>query len=118
MRYQVNAHLLKAIAKVESSENPAAININRQFKNHNEDIGLMQINSRWLKELNTYGIQREHLLDACINTHIGAWILSRQIQTYGNTWKAIGAYHSVTPELNRRYANRVYVQLKRDGIVE
>lgn len=117
-RYYVNPHLLKAIAKVESSENPNAININRQFKTHNEDIGLMQINSRWLPELQNYGISREHLLDACVNAHVGAWILSRQIKVYGNTWKAVGAYHSATPALNSKYAHRVYVQLRKDGVVQ
>ncbi len=117
-RYQVNAQLLKAIAKVESSENPNAININRQFKSYNEDIGLMQINSRWLPELRSYGIQREHLFDACVNANIGAWILAKQIQTHGNTWKAVGAYHSATPALNQKYAQRVYSQLKKDGVLQ
>ena len=114
-RHGVNAQLLRAIARVESSENPGALNINRQFRQPNEDIGLMQINSVWLPELNRYGIERQHLFDACLNAHVGAWILARQMRKFGNTWTAVGAYHSQTPHLNARYAQRVYRELQRSG---
>lgn len=68
-RYQVPVELLQAIAHVESGGNPHARNIN---KDGSEDVGLMQINSRWLPVLAKYGISREHLFDACLNTHVGA----------------------------------------------
>lgn len=116
-RHGVNPHLLRAIAHVESSGKADAVNINRQFRTYNEDIGLMQINSIWLQELAVHGIHRQHLLDACINIHVGAWILARQIRKYGNTWQAVGAYHSATPDLNVRYARRVHAQLQRDGVI-
>ena len=110
--YAVNPWLLKAIASVESNENPQAKNINRQFRQLNEDIGMMQINSIWLPQLAKFGISRESLFEECLNIHIGAWILAQQIQTYGNTWTAVGAYHSRTPERNRWYAQKVAARLK------
>lgn len=115
-QHGVNPLLLKAIAHVESSGNPNAVNINRQFSRYNEDIGLMQINSNWLPELAKFGIQRDDLFNPCVNVHVGAWILARQMRTYGNTWQAVGAYHSVTPHLNTRYAQRVHQQLLRWGV--
>jgi hypothetical protein len=66
-RYGVNPYLLYAIAKTESNLNPSAIN--RDNKNGSYDIGLMQINSRWLPTLRKYGIEESQLWDACLNIH-------------------------------------------------
>ena len=113
--YSVNPLLLKAIASVESNENPSATNVNRQFKQFNEDIGIMQINSIWLPQLAKFGISRQSLFDQCLNIHVGAWILAQQIQTYGNTWTAVGAYHSRTTERNQWYAQKVVHRLQTWG---
>ena len=67
--YTINADLLRAIARVESGGNPAAVNRNT---NGSEDVGLMQINSWWLPRLAAYGISRDHLLDPCTNISVGA----------------------------------------------
>ena len=86
--------------KVESSGNPLAINRN---KNGTVDVGIGQVNSMHFKELATFGIAPEQLFDACSGIYTTAWHLSKQIQKYGNTWFAIGAYHSTTPYFNTRY---------------
>lgn len=113
-RYGVNPWLLKAIAQVESRENPLAVNINPNFRQRNEDIGLMQINTVWMSQLARYGITRDALLrDACLNVMVGAWILAQQQAKFGNTWYAVGAYHSQTPALNQRYAHRVFTALQK-----
>ncbi|GAB6075242.1 hypothetical protein JCM12825_01200 [Desulfurobacterium crinifex] len=102
---------MKAIAEVESGMNPKAINHNR---NGTKDLGLMQINTIWLKELKKYGIGEKELLeDPCLNIHIGAWILNKCIAKYGYNWKAVGCYHSCTPELNKSYSRKVYSVLSR-----
>ena len=100
---------------MESNENPKAQNLNRQFKGLNEDIGMMQINSIWLPQLAKFGISRDALFNPCLNVHIGAWILAQQMQTYGNTWTAVGAYHSRTPDRNKWYADKVHNRLKAWG---
>lgn len=103
--YKVNDLILQAIAIHESRMNSLVITKN---SNGSEDIGLTGINTVHLPELLRYGITRDHLLDPCINLHIRAWLLSKKIAKYGNTWKAVGASHSETPNLNQIYQIKVY----------
>jgi len=103
-RYHVPVELLKAISKVESNHNPAAVNVN---SNGSRDIGHMQINSFWLPVLAKYGITEKTLKDPCINTNIGAWILAQNIASHGLNWKAVGAYNAVTEYKQIIYARKV-----------
>ena len=112
LRYHVAPSLLRAIALVESGLDPQARNHNR---NGSRDIGLMQINTRWLPDLEAYGIEEEDLWrDPCLNIHVGAWILAQEVQRFGYGWEAVGAYHagpSDNPSARRRrtrYALRVH----------
>lgn len=109
-RYDVPAQLLKLIAEVESDMNPTAINRN---EGGSEDIGVMQINTGWLPVLKKFGINREDLFDACTNVMVGAWVLHQNIERYGYTWEAIGAYNARSAEKRFRYIKRVYARLKR-----
>jgi hypothetical protein len=106
-QYGINPQILRAIAKVESNFNPAAVNKNA---NGTYDVGLMQINSSWAA---TIGKDRWKALgDACYNTKTGAWILSMCMNKYGYTWKAIGCYNSQTPQKRDRYSKMVFDQLQ------
>lgn len=107
-KYGVNAHLLYAIAKTESSLNPLAINRN---KNGSYDIGLMQINSIWLPTLRKHGLSERELYDSCTSIQVGAWILAQNIRRLGNSWDAVGAYNSGNPTYRLRYAMKVYKNL-------
>ena len=104
----MNAYLLYAIAKTESGLNPNAVNRNR---NGSYDIGLMQVNSRWLPTLRKYGVDEKQLFDPCVSIHVGAWILAQNMQRMGNSWEAVGAYNARNPELRLRYARKVYRNL-------
>ena len=106
-RYQVSPWLLWSIAKVESGLDPSAINQNR---NGTVDVGLMQVNSIWAEQL---GKTWDHLDDPCTNVMAGAWILNRCVQVYGYTWKAVGCYHSRTPERRDAYALKIATILAR-----
>lgn len=108
--YDVSADILRAIARVESGNNPAATNTNLDGS---EDVGLMQINSWWLPRLKAYGITREHLLDPCTNISVGAWILRQEINQQGPTWKAIGRYNAKTPSKATAYGKKVFQAWKR-----
>jgi len=108
--HHVNPLILRAIALVESRGNSNAINKN---SNGSYDLGMMQINSIHLPELARYGLDRKDLLDACKNVYTGAWILRQNMDRYGNTWNAIGAYNASTPEYRRRYAARVQEMVTR-----
>ncbi|WP_224958801.1 lytic transglycosylase domain-containing protein [Geomonas subterranea] len=106
--YGINPQILRAIAKVESNFNPAAVNHNT---NGTYDFGLMQINSSWAP---TIGKQRWNSLgDPCNSVKTGAWILSMCMEKYGYTWKAIGCYNSQTPDKRDRYSKKVFDQLQR-----
>ena len=108
-RYNINPYLLAAIAKTESNFKANAV---RRNKNGTRDIGVMQINSLWLPELAKYGISEDHLFDPCVNIAVGAWILRQRQASYGNTWEAVGTYHSKTPDFKWNYAGKVYGNLK------
>jgi soluble lytic murein transglycosylase-like protein len=99
--YQLSPWLLWAIANAESRFDPTAINHNR---NGTVDVGLMQINSLWTEQL---GETWDSLHDPCTNVMAGAWILSQCMQDYGYTWKAVGCYHSRTPERRDAYALKI-----------
>lgn len=108
-RYGIAPVLLEAISTVESGGNPQARNLNRDGS---EDLGHMQINSRWLRMLASYGIDRQRLLDPCLNTHVGAWILAQNIRQHGYGWEAVGAYNARSPVKRNAYSQRVAARLK------
>lgn len=110
-RYRLPSSLLKAISRVESAGRPAAVNRNADGS---RDIGHMQINSRWLPVLHPYGIDARSLFDPCINTHVGAWILARNIARLGYGWDAIGAYNAASPSKRIAYARKVAAVLQRE----
>ena len=111
----VNPYLLRAILVVESQLNPKAININT---NGTRDIGVAQINSIHLPVLQSHGIKENHLMDGCVNTYVGAWLLRKQIARYGLNWFGVAAYHSVTPDKNFRYQILVYNEMVRSGTID
>jgi soluble lytic murein transglycosylase-like protein len=108
--FQVPLALLNAVAAQESGHNPGALRINA---NGSRDIGLMQINSQWLPLLRRHGLTEQDLWDPCVNSLVAAWLLARNIQRWGPTYRALGAYHS--PEAHRqwRYAQQVLRRLPR-----
>lgn len=102
--HRVNPTILLGIAMVESGLRPGASNTNR---NGTQDIGMMQINSIHLPTMAQYGVTRSDLYDGCKSVYAGAWLLRKSIDRHGNTWQAVGAYHSETPTLRDRYARKV-----------
>ncbi|MBM9614865.1 lytic transglycosylase domain-containing protein [Desulfobulbus rhabdoformis] len=112
----------QAIADVESGTHPWSLNIEgkghkfiskemalamaRQAKAQGRsfDSGIMQVNNFWLKK---YGIPLEAAFDPLANIYLGSWILKQEIGHHGQTWEAIGAYHSPNENKGRRYAEMV-----------
>jgi len=103
--HQVNDVVLRAIAWEESRMKSWAV---RKNSNGSYDIGLTQTNSVHLKELAKFGIGPRHLQDACVSAFVGAWLYRKKVVKHGNTWVAVGAYHSETPHLRDAYARRVH----------
>ena len=110
-RYGVSPWLLWGISRVESNMNPAAVHHNR---NGSVDVGLMQINSSWQRQL---GGTWAEIKDPCTNVMVGAWLLRQCIQQFGYTWAAVGCYNSQDPARAQRYAAGVYAVLLSRGVL-
>lgn len=110
----VNPMVLRAIAWQESHNRADARNVNT---NGSVDYGVMQINTVHLSMLSRYGIGREELMSPCKNIYVAAWQLRRMILKYGNTWTAVGSYHSATPALRDKYLRRIQNILRRWGLL-
>lgn len=115
-RMGLDGDLLRDIAMVESGMRPSAINGGHEARTGSRDLGLMQINSRWLPTLARYGISQADLHDPCTSIEVGAWILADLVKKNGNTWDAVGAYNAACTQLKgedcvrarARYARKVW----------
>jgi soluble lytic murein transglycosylase-like protein len=100
----VNPLVLRAVAWRESKGDAAAINRNA---NGSIDVGQLQINSIHFSDLARQGIPSRALTDPCVNIYVAAWLLKQKMVRYGNTWRAIGAYHSESPHERDAYARSI-----------
>lgn len=100
----VNPWILRGIASVESGFKPNATRLN---SNGSLDVGFTQTNSVHFQELNKYGISKDDLYDPCKSIYVAGWLLRKKINKHGNTWNAVGAYHSETPKHRDAYAAKV-----------
>lgn len=100
----VNPLILRAVAWRESKGDATAINRNT---NGSIDVGQLQINSIHFPDLARQGIPHRALTDPCINIYVAAWLLKQKMVRYGNTWRAIGAYHSESPRERDAYARSI-----------
>jgi soluble lytic murein transglycosylase-like protein len=109
--FHIDPKLLRAIAQVESAGHASALSA----LNHNgtHDMGLMQINSAWLGVLKNKGIDSAMLMQPCTSIQVGAWILALNMNRYGRTWRAVGAYNAQQPELQLQYARRVEAEYQK-----
>jgi soluble lytic murein transglycosylase-like protein len=100
----VNPSVLRAVAWFESKDDPTAINRNA---NGSVDVGQLQINSIHFGDLARQGVPHRALTDPCVNVYVAAWLLKQKMVKYGNTWRAIGAYHSESPKQRDAYARSI-----------
>ena len=103
-RYGVNPYVLRGIAFVESGFRADSVSRNTDGS---IDYGAMQINSVHLVELKRFGIAPAQLMVPCTNVMVAAYLYRKKIDRYGNSWLAVGAYHSETPEYRDAYWPKV-----------
>ncbi len=79
-----------------------------------QDLGVMQINTRWVPaiardmSLTPDNVRARLIWDGCFNVVIAAAILRTYLgETRGDLMRAIGDYHSHTPALNWAYREKV-----------
>ena len=83
-QYGISPKLLKAIAKVESGEQPGLVG------DDGESIGLFQIQPKWHAQRLKAG---ESLLDPEVNTRIACEILTELMDKYGTLDEVLTAYN-------------------------
>ena len=101
--YGISPKLLKAIAKVESGEQPSIVG------DDGESIGLFQIQPKWHAQRLKEG---ESLLDPEVNTRIACEILTELMEKYGALDEVLTAYNRGYDDGSRMYANRVYEEME------
>lgn len=99
--YGVNSEVLVAIAWHESHFLHWKVHRN---SDGSTDYGLMQINSRNLPRLH---LDPRSVMPPCANIVAAARLYRHEVLRWGNTWNAVGAYHSTTPALQHRYADDI-----------
>ncbi|MCL4456005.1 MAG: lytic transglycosylase domain-containing protein [Nitrospirae bacterium] len=105
--YGINQALIESIAMIESNLNPKAVNKNL---NGSIDMGLMQINSFWVK---TLGLNAGELIsNPCYNTMTGAKILKQCVDRYGYTWEAVGCYNATSKHKRANYSWKIFKSLE------
>jgi len=110
--YNLPWFLLKSIAITENHKlNPKLVQKNT---NHTYDIGLMQINSTWIKKLKNKfpQISFAKLKEPYFNIKIGAYILKQNIENYGYSWKSVSFYHSFTKKYRIEWLKRIKNNIK------
>ncbi len=119
--YQVPPAVMIGIMHVEGGRIGQEVGPNF---NGTYDLGPMQVNTRWIPQLqkiwkvNTHTARAWVRDDGCVNVHVAAWILRQKLNETGNLWKAIAAYHSATPRFGYPYATKVISVMERKGLVK
>lgn len=108
--YHLPPRVLPSIQAVEGGR----IGMIHPNSNGTADLGLMQVNTTWIKPIARYahmpsGTVAVRLIDdGCFNVYVAAVIMRVYLnEVHGNLMAAIGHYHSHTPALSLAYQERV-----------
>lgn len=103
IKYQVPANIMLAVAEKEGG----STGLENKNKNSNGtyDVGRMQFNTLYLKDLEKYGITAEDVAQpGCYSYDLAAWRIRGHIKNdSGDIWTKSANYHSKTPEFNQIY---------------
>jgi soluble lytic murein transglycosylase-like protein len=114
--YHLPPRVLPSIQHVEGGR-PGMISHNT---NGTDDLGVMQVNTSWIGPVARYTGQREEVVrarllnDPCFNIAVAGAILKTYLhEANGDLLRAIGFYHSHTPDRNAAYQARVLASARR-----
>lgn len=97
--------LVKAIAVTENKKLDK--NIVSKNTDGTIDIGVMQINSSWIKHMPEERLSVEKLKNPETNIKMAFIILDDLIKRHGYSWESIGRYHSSTPKYKKVWLSRI-----------
>jgi soluble lytic murein transglycosylase-like protein len=118
--YQVPPAVMIGIMHVEGGRVGQEVGPNF---NGTYDLGPMQVNTAWVPMLaRAWGLDQRTARavvrdDGCVNVKVAAWILHKGITETGSVYGGIAHYHSATPWLGVRYADRVIAVMDRKGLI-
>jgi hypothetical protein len=100
-KYQIPANIILAVAEKEGGKPGQWV----RNTNGTHDIGAMQFNTLYLKDLAKYGITAGDVAAAgCYPYDLAAWRLRMHIKNdKGDLWTKAANYHSRTPQYNQAY---------------
>lgn len=100
-RYQIPANIVLAVAEKEGGRPGQWV----KNKNGTFDVGSMQANTLYLKDLAQYGITADDVAQGgCYPYDLAAWRIRRHIvKDSGDIWTRAANYHSRTPKYNAIY---------------
>ncbi|HEY0181868.1 MAG TPA: lytic transglycosylase domain-containing protein [Rhodopila sp.] len=108
--YHLPPRVLPSIQAVEGGR----VGVVRINSNGTADLGLMQVNTIWIRPLANYAHMNPSAVagrlvnDACFNIAASAAIMRVYLtESHGNLMAAIGHYHSHTPGLSAAYQDKV-----------
>jgi hypothetical protein len=105
VKYEVPANIVLAVAEIEGGR-PGQWKRN---DNGTDDVGPMQLNTAYLRELTRYGITANDVARAgCYSFDLAAWRLRMHIKhDGGDLWTRAANYHSRTPRYNAIYRSDI-----------
>ncbi len=108
--YHLPPRVLPSIQMVEGG----GIGLAHSNRDGSEDLGVMQVNTRWIAPLSRYtglltnAVRFRLINDPCFNiAAAGAIMRVYLVEEHGDLMRAVGDYHSHTPGLNQAYLARV-----------
>ena len=101
VKYQVPANIVLAVAEKEAGKPGQWV----RNTNGTHDVGPMQFNTAYLRDLFGYGITPDDVAAAgCYAYDLAAWRLRQHIKKdRGDLWTRAANYHSRTPQYNAVY---------------
>lgn len=101
IRYEIPANIVLAVAEKEGGKPGQWV----KNTNGTYDVGTLQFNTSYLRELASYGITAKDVAKAgCYPYDLAAWRLRQHLlHDRGDLWTRAANYHSRTPSRNARY---------------
>jgi soluble lytic murein transglycosylase-like protein len=101
LAYGVPVNIVLAVAEQESGKPGQWV----RNTNGTYDVGTMQFNTTYLRELQRYGITPQAVAQpGCYPYQLAAWRLRGHLKNdQGDIWTRAANYHSRTPQYNARY---------------
>ncbi len=111
VKYQIPANIVLAVAEKEAGKPGQWV----RNANGTHDVGPMQFNTAYLRDLAGYGITPDDVAAAgCYAFDLAAWRLRQHIKKdKGDLWTRAANYHSRTPQYNAVYRAELLVKAGR-----